>query len=69
MSKAYRTALSDTLNFEPIDGEFVQILNCDRKCFHCWMPKVNIFDSMRIGEIPLSTKVAIALIATKIRCQ
>ena len=58
--------LSDTLNFEPIDGEFVQILNCDRKHWICVSTvgcqpgKVNVFDSMRIGEIPLSTKEAIA---------
>ena len=58
--------LSDTLNFEPIDGEFVQILNCDRKHWICvptvgYQPgKVNVFDSMRIGEIPLSTKEGIA---------
>ena len=58
--------LSDTLNFESIDGEFVQILNCDRKNWICVSTvgcqpgKVNVFDSMRIGEIPLSTKEAIA---------
>lgn len=45
-------SLSDTLNFEPIDGEFVQILNCDRKHWICVSTvgcqpgKVNVFDSM-----------------------
>ena len=43
--------LSDTLNFEPIDGK-VQILNCDKKHWICVFivgcqpGKVNVFDSM-----------------------
>jgi len=56
----------DTLNFESVEGEFVQILNCDRthwiciSSFECKQGAVFVFDSIRSGEIPFSTKEAIA---------
>ena len=57
--------LSDALNFEPLN-DFVQILNCTRNhwiCIStvgCQPGKVNVFDSMRTGDIPQSTKEAVA---------
>ena len=59
--------LSDALNFEPLN-DFVQILNCTRNhwsgiCIStvgCQPGKVNMFDSMCTGDIPLSTKEAVA---------
>ena len=57
--------MSDTLNFESQNGDFVQILNCTRNhwiCIStvgCWLGKINMFDNMRTGDVPLSTKEAI----------
>ena len=61
--------LSDTLNFEPLN-DFVQILNCTRNqwiCIStvgCQPGKVNVFDGMRTGDIPQSTKEAVASLCT-----
>ena len=58
--------MSDTLNFESLNSDFVQILNYGRNHWIC-VPtvgcqpgKINVFDSMHTGDIPLSTKEAIA---------
>jgi len=64
--------LSDTLNFESIEGE---ILNCDRthwvcvSSFGCKQGNVNMFDSKQNCEILLSTKEAIAcILGTTCKC-
>ena len=49
--------MSDTLNIESQNGDFVQILNCTRSpwiCIStvgCQPGKINVFDSMRTGDI------------------
>jgi len=54
--------LLDTLKFESIEGEFVQILNYDRThwiCISSFRGKqgtVDVFDSTRSGEIHLVQK-------------
>ena len=61
-------SLSDTLNFKSLHGEFVQVLNCDGRhwicisTYGCPLGKVNVFDSLRSGDISVSTKEAIATI-------
>ena len=58
--------MSDTLNFEPPNSDFVQILNCARNHWICVSTvgcqpgRINVFDSMCTGDIPLGTKEAIA---------
>ena len=55
--------MSDTLNFEPPNSDFVQILNCARNPWICVSTvgcqpgRINVFDT---GHIPLGTKEAIA---------
>ena len=57
---------SDTCTFQVHDGEFVQLLNCHRSHWICVTNKnsksneVKVYDSMRTGDIPLSTKEVIA---------
>ena len=61
-------SLSDTLNFKSLHAEFVQVLNCNGRhwicisTYGCPLGKVNVFDSLRSGDISVSTKEAIATI-------
>ena len=58
--------MSDTLKFQSVKGNFVQILNCAKNhwiclsTFGCPPGKINVFDSNCTGDIPLTTKEAIA---------
>jgi len=56
----------DTLLFHSVDGELVQILNCDNQNWVCistigCKPRVvKVYDRMRTGDLPIKTKEGIA---------
>lgn len=59
-------SLSDTLMFEPLKNDFIQILNCERKhwicvsTIDCANGKIKVYDSLRTGDIPLTTQESIS---------
>ena len=72
VSTCWGFAYSDTLTFELEGGEFVQILNCARNHWVCVATigckpgVVKVYDSMRTGGVPTTTKEAIVM--SLIRC-